>query len=359
MKYWLHRISHKAEVAYPLLDRGYLSTGWSDMAADKRTLSALERFAAAGDADEAWKSLELAHQELYGCLDRARYSIWRFLFEFRPGDCVLVPSGWGTFSLYKIASAPLTAASLKDEPLNFGGLTDWNKKPLTLREKGIYRGEEFIDLGFFRRLEPIAGARELSRYDYADAALTSRMKLRQTSADISDLAENIQNVIEAARTGAKPSVYGTVIEGMRDTLLDAIRKKLNPDKLEYLVAWYLRKCGAEPVTIPAKNASNKKDGADADVIATFETLKVILCVQVKHHEETTSEWAVEQVSKYKEQTEDAGGEYHYITWVVSTGDQFSEEAVKLAGSSGVRLIGGREFAGMLLDRGIQNIDEAF
>ena len=28
MNYWLHRISHHAEVSYPLLEQGYLSIGW-------------------------------------------------------------------------------------------------------------------------------------------------------------------------------------------------------------------------------------------------------------------------------------------------------------------------------------------
>ena len=32
MKYYLHRISHHAELAYPLLERGILSIGWSDFA---------------------------------------------------------------------------------------------------------------------------------------------------------------------------------------------------------------------------------------------------------------------------------------------------------------------------------------
>ena len=32
MTYYLHRISHHAELAYPLLERGILSVGWSDFA---------------------------------------------------------------------------------------------------------------------------------------------------------------------------------------------------------------------------------------------------------------------------------------------------------------------------------------
>jgi hypothetical protein len=355
MKYWLHRISHKEEVSYPLLERGYLSIGWSDAATDKNFLSIMEQFAATGDSSEALKSFDSAYEAVFGSLTRARYSLWRFLFKFQPSDCVLIPS-WGTFSLYKITSMPLTTASLVIEPV-LGGLTDWNKNPLVFRESGIYRGEELIDLGFFRKVEPIPGAQELLRDVYAEAALTSKMKMRQTNADITDRAEDIEKIIEAARTGQTPNIYGAVMETMEDALLGAIRNKLNPHKMEHLVKWYFRKCGADSVSIPAKKAPNKEDGADADVIATFETIKTILYVQVKHHTGTTSEWAIKQIYKYKEQTEDANGEYHYIPWVVSTCDQFSEEAVNLAKSNRVRLINGKEFARMLIDRGIQNIDE--
>lgn len=30
MNYWLHRISHKAELSYPLLNKGFLTIGFSD-----------------------------------------------------------------------------------------------------------------------------------------------------------------------------------------------------------------------------------------------------------------------------------------------------------------------------------------
>ena len=33
--YWIHRISHIAEISYPLLDNNYLSYGFSDFASLK------------------------------------------------------------------------------------------------------------------------------------------------------------------------------------------------------------------------------------------------------------------------------------------------------------------------------------
>ena len=51
--------------------------------------------------------------------------------------------------------------------------------------------------------------------------------------------------------------------------------------------------------------------------------------------------------------------YTAIPWVISSGTGFSEEAVALAQEKGVRLIDGAEFARMLVDVGIVNIDQAF
>jgi hypothetical protein len=34
MNYWIHRISHHAELSYPLLDKGFLTIGFSDFTDD-------------------------------------------------------------------------------------------------------------------------------------------------------------------------------------------------------------------------------------------------------------------------------------------------------------------------------------
>ncbi|MDR2132072.1 MAG: restriction endonuclease, partial [Clostridiales Family XIII bacterium] len=61
----------------------------------------------------------------------------------------------------------------------------------------------------------------------------------------------------------------------------------------------------------------------------------------------------------REDRDDADPEYTYIPWVISTGDDFSDEAVRLAREKNVRLIDGNTFVGMLLDVGIAGIDAAF
>ena len=41
MNYWLHRISHLAELSYPLLEKGYLTIGFSDFT-DEVTINNVE-----------------------------------------------------------------------------------------------------------------------------------------------------------------------------------------------------------------------------------------------------------------------------------------------------------------------------
>ena len=142
-------------------------------------------------------------------------------------------------------------------------------------------------------------------------------------------------------------------------MLDIIKTQLNPDKFELLVKWYFNKIGATNTYRPAKNSSDKYNGADADIIAEFEPLKIIFYVQTKLHDGKTSQWAVEQISKYKNQHEFAAGDYFIIPWVISTADNFSNEAVVMAQNNNVRLIGGIEFAQMLIDSGITDINKAF
>jgi hypothetical protein len=98
---------------------------------------------------------------------------------------------------------------------------------------------------------------------------------------------------------------------------------------------------------------------NADIIAEFDLLKVIIYVQAKLHDDTTSMWAVEQIAKYKSQFDYQFSEYTSIPWVITTAEYFSNEALVIAQHNNVRLISGIEFARMLIDAGITNIDRAF
>jgi restriction endonuclease Mrr len=192
---------------------------------------------------------------------------------------------------------------------------------------------------------------------FADAALTSRMKIRMTTSDISDLQASVDQAIAAFRSNHPIKLYTTLLDQHTQATLDAICRVLNPDKFEQLIAWYFRKVGATQVEIPAKNESGKE--GDADIVATFEPLKTIIYVQAKKHSGETDDWAVQQIKDYRDMKDSMDDGYARVAWVVSTADKFSEKCSSLAKQNKVLLLNGKDFVRLLLNAGIEGLDTAF
>ncbi|MEO0075759.1 MAG: hypothetical protein ABIK31_06600, partial [candidate division WOR-3 bacterium] len=93
MNIWLHRISHHAEIAYPLLDNGYLSIGFSDFSESD--------FIKDVCSDKGWQLFENYFDDVWDSRPRTRTNLWRFVVDMKKGDLVIVPS-WGTFSVYEL-----------------------------------------------------------------------------------------------------------------------------------------------------------------------------------------------------------------------------------------------------------------
>lgn len=342
-KYWLHRVSHEWDVSHKLLAEGYLSIGWGGLAG-----SGIEK-----TVTDCNKQRFEAIMSEHGCQAiRSRWTLWNFC-RFSPNDFVVVPLSNGMFSIYKVKGTPIPITELD----SFAEFVSEKGSRITRDQKGLlrrYENNETVDLGFVVEVEIVKA--NLSRYEYADSKLTSRMKILQTNADISNLAENVQNVISA---DSPINLYATVIEELASGLLDAIKTQLTPDKFEQLIKWYFEKLGATRTSRPSKNSSDKWDGADADIVAEFDALRVVFYIQAKFHDGTTSNWAVEQISKYKDQHEVLSDEHTVIPWVISTANKFTDEAKTLAQESNVRLVTGTEFGRMLIDAGITDINRAF
>lgn len=343
MNIWLHRISHHAEVAFPLLEKGYLSIGFSDFSEPK--------FITDICSENGWQTFEKYFDNTWGNRPRTRTNLWRFISEMDKGDWIIVP-GWGTFSVYELIAEKAQPVSEIDLP----SIKDWHDNEIIKKEDGLLYNEsgDIIDLGFVRRVKLIK--KDISRYEYADSALTSRMKMRATNANISDLKESIEKAITAFENGQPLNIYSQIISKTRQHVLDTIRTELTPDKFEYLVKWYFQRIGASDVYIPSKNESGK-DG-DADVVAVFEPIKTIIYSQVKFHTGETSSWAIEQITSYKDQKETMDDGYSKICWVISSADNFSQQSYDFAKEAKVQLIDGKQFATMLLEAGFVNLDKS-
>ena len=353
MTYYLHRISHHAELSYPLLERGILSKrgilsiGWSYFATPE--------FVSKHRAKE-WKKVPEEMAQTEWARTRSRFGLQRFL-QMNKGDRIVVPS-WGTFHVYDIASDErMIAADLNPHDLH--DLKTWQGHAVRREKSHLYIDDEDgtprqIDLGFFRKVKEVA--RDIPRSGYADNALTARMKVRQTNVNIDDLQESVDEAIRRYQEEKPINIADSIKKKCRDEVLSRINEELSPDQLEKLIKWYLKRIGASSVEIPAKNAPDKE--GDADIVATFEPIRTIIYVQAKHHEGTTPDWAVDQIDSYVKNKEELGKDdgYTKIPWVVSTGDDFSIDCREKAKQDHVYLIDGKELASRILEAGISDLE---
>ena len=113
-----------------------------------------------------------------------------FITNMEQGDIVIVPK-WQSFDVYEILekAVPVSEITLPDN------LHTYSNRPIILKDNLLYIDNEIVDLGFIIKVKKIE--QNIPRYEYADAALTARMKIRQTNADISDLKDSIDKAIEA------------------------------------------------------------------------------------------------------------------------------------------------------------------
>lgn len=342
MKYWLHRITGGANAlgfAHSLLfTHHYLSIGWSDFSSD----AFVKQVQTEGET-----AIESAMQAEGWGLPKNRWNLWRFIVEMQKGDIVLIPTSQ-EFSLFEIEDDVI----FSNESIDSSVFVDWNGKQAVRQGDGYYYNAngQPIDLGFYRKVKPILY--NIPRMEFADQKLISRMKIRQTNADISDLKDSIENARKAYEEHQPINLKEKIVEETAPKILSLIEDLTSADRFENLVEWYLKSLGAR-TEIPSKNAPDKGEG-DADVIGYFENIKTVIMVQVKKHEGVTDEWAIQQIKAYK--TNHIYDDYHTQMWVISTCEHYSQKAMNEADEAGVRLITGIEFASMILDAGLEGLN---
>lgn len=334
MNYWIHRISHISELSYPLLEKGYLTIGFSDFTSDELVKRVLQN---------DWNYFNKQFEIKWGNVSRRRHNLWRFL-NFKKNDIIIVPS-WGTFFVCEIIDEkPLLIHEVYSEDLKtWEGKNVKTDGNLLLSDNG-----NSYDLGFARKVKVLH--KNISREKFADAKLTSRMKIRQTSSQINDLKKNIEKSIDNYKENKPIHLHSIIVEKTASMVLDIIKDELNPNKFEKLVKVYFKTIGADEVTIPAKNESGKE--GDADIVAVFENIKLIIYIQAKFHKGKINEWGANQVLEYKTDKESIADGYNKIAWVITTADSFNDNTEKIAAENEIQLIDGLEFSKMLLNAGI-------
>lgn len=344
--YWMHRItcgSNAAGYAQKLFDGSadnneehYISIGWFDFSNDANVEAI--RNGGTNAVDELllkknWKA-------------RHRYNLFRFVAGMKKDDIVIVPQG-SNFAVCRIADDIV----LTNESIDKGLIASISNNEITYDGQYLHNAKgKIIDMGFYRRVELIE--KRVPRC-YATQRLYSALKYRGTNRKLSmAIGEDIKEACEAYREKRPISLCAAFEETLAKTVLDVINKQLNDIRFENLVEAYFKTIGAR-IEKPAKNACATEKG-DADRIAYFDTINVQIMIQAKKHNGKTDDWAVKQITTYAENFDK--DEYDTQLWVISTCDQYSTKAIDLAEQEEVRLVTGLEFAKMLLDAGIRNLN---
>ena len=344
--YWMHRITcgnNAAGYAQKLFngsadnsEEHYISIGWLDFSNDANVEAIRKGGTNAVDElllKKNWKA-------------RQRYNLFRFVAGMKKDDIVIVPQG-SNFAVCRIADDIV----LTNESIDKGLLASISNNEITYDGQYLHNAKgKIIDMGFYRRVELIE--KGVPR-NYASQRLYSALKYRGSIRKLSAaIGEGINDACKAYHEN-KPIDLCTILEeALAETVLKIINTQLNCNRFENLVEAYFKTIGAR-IEKPAKNGCATEKG-DADRIAYFDTINVQIMIQAKKHDGKTDEWAVKQITAYAGNF--ANDDYDTQLWVISTCNHFSIEAIEMAEQEGVRLVTGLEFAKMLLDAGIRNLN---
>ena len=306
MNYWIHRCAY--EGGHEILEKEHrLTIGFSACANNQKLVDAVQK-KNSSDFDSAYKTV------YDGEVWRGRWSLWYFTCEMSAGDIVVVPRNGG-FNICELKGSPIVS-DRKDE----------------------------VDIGWEWDVDVIACC--FPRDAYASAALLSRMKCRQTTLNINDLKDGINEALRRHKENKPFSLPNEMALKCREILAN----NGLPEFFEKVLFRYFERLGANAEILP-KNISGKV--GDCDVSAVFPALRTTVSVQAKRHTGTTSDWAVRQITEYAQSKEESREEnWSYVNWVVSLADDFSEDAKRVAKEHNVVLINGQEFCRMLVSMGI-------
>ena len=341
-RYWMHRISFEREIKQVFLDHdGLLLTGWGKLSNDVFLNKVLGK-----DRSD----YDLAYISDFGKQTRNRYCLFMFLIEFKKGDYVIVP-GDKDFSVYEIVGErPFSKEHIVESANSAESRREFDFKTGRYFRKGT---TDELELGFFWKVKPIE--LNIPRDGFADNTLRKRLKFQMTDIEMTDIEASIEDALKNKRNNKIIDLRSEIVTSTTSTITDKLINKINDTKLEKVVEWYLQRMGATTTFIPAKRNLSNSQG-DVDVVSLFDDLRIVVLVQVKQHTTDVDELAIKQVVNARGHYEAQYPAYTSLLWVLATCNNFTEKAVDDANENNVRLIGGDEFAQMILDVGIKDLN---
>lgn len=356
---WMHRCNHYGKAAWEILGYDYSTNVFSDKNCcyisigcdsgkwSKDTYNNIKKMKSSEQKD----AFEMQFDELYKGRKKPKYRncLYRFFFEFRKDNYIVVPSG-GEFHVFRIENDEILTYEDEEIAARFNQIGFSDEVIKDIKDKNY-------DFKFFRKVKPIRV--QIPRKGYATGDLCSKLKYQGTNLEIRDEASN--ELKKALEADAPFSIYNTSINCLKEKLYEALTK-INPDQFESLIAWYFRKKGADIYDVLPKNYADKVEYEDADVLAVFEDLKLRIFVQAKAYKGKSVDLsgAKNQLEEYMNyHVLNKENNYTNVMWIVCLAKSDNEindiERIKKAN---IRVVNGTEFAEMLINAGLQDIDSA-
>ncbi len=209
-QYWLHRITggeNGWKLSYPLLrECQILSIGWSFISNQETAAAILQN---------GLSAIVNAYKERKVTWSRSAYSLLKFVHSMHEGDVVIVPDG-PYINVYRLADDTIYTNDNIDIPRNIlDSAGVWREDSYL----GTAEGDE-IDLGFYRKVEPLA--LKVLRSEL-DEGIYRKTRTQQTTLNISDVGDEIESLIkkftgDKLDTKQKPIEYSKLIEDIEKEL---------------------------------------------------------------------------------------------------------------------------------------------
>lgn len=304
------------------LPQNVIVNGWSDA----RELLGQQDY---GRFRELIKNASYPEERDYRKAGYAAGTMWRFIHDMKSGDWIVVPHIGGVFYVAQIV-----------------GPAFCDKSKEAIDNDSCYRRS----VRWLNNKQPIP--RKLAR-----SRLISRMRTQQTSADASDLIEEIANALELVSTEKPVHPDLLFANNLRAKLIEPVRREIEQGhmderKFELLIQRLLLAMGATSAYLVPR----LKDKG-VDILAEFPlgpVGKVRVGVQVKYHrEQTGKEWIDQLCNGLKEENVPLG-------WLVTSADfaadvqPYLEQQVAGSGLE-ISLVDGRQLAEIIVDGGLERL----
>jgi len=274
---------------------------------------------------------QIVHNEYYSQETSLRKAgsaaghLWRFIREIEPGSLVVVPH-WSEFYVGEVTGSATYDPSKVEGP-------------------------EY-DTAYRRVVRWLNGKKPIKR-SIARVALLSRMKVQGTSANASDLIDEIRNCLSLAGREESPAFHSDLQQRlMREALAEIRSGRIEDYGFESLIKTVLVQAGAKDVQIVPRS---KDQGAD--LIAVFriaDAFQFTVAVQAKHWQPDppVGREVVEQLIRG---IEAEGADLGMVVTSGTISPSAEEAAAKYLEERGVRieLVDGEQFAKLIVEYGIR------